>query len=153
MPREQIEIHLRYEGPDVDDGTMSIQDIVPVLQGFASAYGKIASSDDPSSTHRLRITGIRRGSADILLEVWTAVKGGVKLDHQGGAKPDHYENWEGFVLLDLQGWLERRSAPPLGGAFRPERKAPLQIVAACRPGKGGTTFGGQAFGVASACFP
>ena len=72
------------------------------------------------------------------------VKGGVKLDHQGGAKPDHYGNGEGFVLLDLRGWLERRPAPPLGGAFRPEWKAPLQIVATCRQGKSGTTFGGQA---------
>jgi hypothetical protein len=34
VPKEQIEIHLRYEGPDVNDGTMSIQDIVPVLEGF-----------------------------------------------------------------------------------------------------------------------
>ncbi len=81
------------------------------------------------------------------------VKGGVKLDHQGGAKPDHYGNGEGFVLLDLRGWLERRPAPPLGGAFRPEWKAPLQIVATCRQGKSGTTFGGQASWGASACFP
>ncbi len=71
MPKEEIEIHLVYEGPDVDDGSMSIEDIVPVLQGFSSAYGKIAASDDPDSTHRLRITGVRRGSADIILEVWS----------------------------------------------------------------------------------
>ena len=83
----------------------------------------------------------------------SGVKGGVKLDHQGGAKPDHYGNGEGFVLLDLRGWLERRPAPPLGGAFRPEWKAPLQIVATCRQGKSGTTFGGQASWGASACFP
>ena len=84
---------------------------------------------------------------------WRNVKGGVKLDHQGGAKPDHYGNGEGFVLLDLRGWLEWRPAPPLGGAFRPEWKAPLQIVATCRQGKSGTTFGGQASWGASACFP
>ncbi len=84
---------------------------------------------------------------------YNSVKGGVKLDHQGGAKLDHYGNGEGFVLLDLRGWLERRPAPPLGGAFRPEWKAPLQIVATCRQGKSGTTFGGQASWGASACFP
>ena len=71
MPREQVEIHLRYEGPDVDDGTMSLQDIVPVLQGFSSAYGKLAATDDPTSTHRLKIAAVRPGSADIVLEVWT----------------------------------------------------------------------------------
>ena len=70
MPREQIEIHLRYEGPDVDDGTMSLQDIVPVLQGFSSAYGKLAATDDPTSTHRIKIAAVRPGSADIVLEVW-----------------------------------------------------------------------------------
>ena len=69
--REQIEIHLRYEGPDVEDGTMSIQDIVPVLQGFASAYGKLAAHDDPESTHRLKISAVSPGSADIILEIWT----------------------------------------------------------------------------------
>jgi len=63
------------------------------------------------------------------------VKGGVKLDHQGGAKPDHFGIVEGFGLLDLQGGLERRPAPPLGGAFRPERKAPLQIAASCGVGE------------------
>ena len=71
MPKEQIEIHLRYEGPDVDDGAMSLQDIVPVLLGFSSAYGKLAATDDPNSTHRLKITAVRPGSADIVLEVWT----------------------------------------------------------------------------------
>ena len=73
MPKEQVEIHLRYEGPDVDDGTMSLQDIVPVLQGFSSAYGKLAATDDPRSTHRLKIAAVRSGSADIVLEVWTVL--------------------------------------------------------------------------------
>lgn len=71
MPREQLEIHLRYEGQDVDDGSMSLQDAVPVLQGFASAYGKLAAVDDPQSTHRLRITGVRPGSVVFALDVWT----------------------------------------------------------------------------------
>jgi len=70
MDNQKIEIHLRYEGPDVDDGSMSIADIIPILQGFSSAYGKIANIEDPKSTHRIRITGVRPGSADIVLEVW-----------------------------------------------------------------------------------
>ena len=71
MPREQIDIHLRYEGPDVDDGTMSLQDAVPVLQGLASAYGKLAATSDPHSTHRLRITGVKPGSVVFSIDVWT----------------------------------------------------------------------------------
>lgn len=70
MEKEQIEISLKYKGPDVDGGSMSIEDIVPVLQGFSSAYGKIALNADPNSQHHLRITGVKKGSANILLEVW-----------------------------------------------------------------------------------
>jgi hypothetical protein len=70
MQKESLEIILRFKGPEVDDGSMSIADIVPVLQGFSGAYGKLAATADPSSSHRIRITGVRRGSADIVLEAW-----------------------------------------------------------------------------------
>ena len=73
MPKEQVDIHLRYEGPDVEDGTMSLQDIVPVLQGFSGAYAKLAKTDDPNSIHRVKIAAVRSGSADIVLEVWKTV--------------------------------------------------------------------------------
>lgn len=73
MPREQVEIHLRYEGPDVADGTMSLQDIIPALQGFSGAYSKLAATDDPDFTHRVRISALRQGSADIVLEVWKSL--------------------------------------------------------------------------------
>ena len=75
MADERVEIHLVYHGPDVTDGSMSIEDIIPVLQGFSSAYGKLAASTDPETTHRIRITGVNRGSADITLEVWKAIPG------------------------------------------------------------------------------
>jgi len=65
------------------------------------------------------------GSGKVSLKLVKSVKGGGKVDHQGGAKPDHFGMVQGVDLCDLQGWLERRPAPPLGGAFRPERKAPL----------------------------
>jgi hypothetical protein len=71
MPREQVDISLRYEGPNVKDGTMSLQDAVPVLQGFASAYGKLAAFEDPSSTHHLRIVAVKPGSVLFALDVWT----------------------------------------------------------------------------------
>ncbi len=67
--KEQVEVHLRFAGPDVDDGSMSVEDIIPVLQGFSGAYAKIASTGDPDANHNIRITGVRSGSADIVLEV------------------------------------------------------------------------------------
>lgn len=79
MPKEQIDIHLRYEGPEVDDGSMSLQDAVPVLQGFASAYGKLAALEDPTSTHRLRITAVRPGSVVFALDVWTILDTNAKV--------------------------------------------------------------------------
>ena len=69
MSKEQVKISLKYEGPDVEDGTMSVEDIVPILQGFASAYGTVAKIHDPNSTHDLRIVDVRPGSADIVLDV------------------------------------------------------------------------------------
>ena len=67
---ERVEIHLKYEGPDVENGTMALQDIIPVLQGFSGAYATIAATEDPDSTHRIKISAVQRGSADIVLEVW-----------------------------------------------------------------------------------
>ena len=67
---EQVKVHLKYDGPDVDNGTMALQDIIPVLQGFSGAYAKLAATEDPDSTHRIKISAVQRGSADIVLEVW-----------------------------------------------------------------------------------
>jgi hypothetical protein len=70
MPREEVQLHLEYKGKDVDDGTMSLEDLVPVIQGFSSAYGKIAAEVDPRARHRLRIVAVRQGSFDLILDVW-----------------------------------------------------------------------------------
>lgn len=70
MPREEVQLHLEYKGKDVDDGTMSLEDLVPVIQGFSSAYGKIAAEVDPRARHRLRIVAVRQGSFDLVLDVW-----------------------------------------------------------------------------------
>jgi hypothetical protein len=64
----------------------------------------------------------------------SSVKGGVKADQRGGAKLDQRWMVEGLICSDLRGCLERRPAAPLGGAFRPERKAPPQISAIARAG-------------------
>lgn len=70
MSKEQVTVNLKYEGPDVDDGTMLVDDVVRALQGFAAAYGKVAKMHDPNSMHRLKITGVRSGSVDIVLDVF-----------------------------------------------------------------------------------
>ena len=44
-----------------------------------------------------------------------SVKGGVKLDHWGGEKVDHFLGSWGFVLRDLRGRLERRPATRFAG--------------------------------------
>jgi len=72
-PTETVPLVLKYSGPDVDDGSMSLEDIVPVLQGFSSAYGKIAAEQGAGLKHRIRITGVKQSSADILLEIWEAI--------------------------------------------------------------------------------
>lgn len=70
MPKEEVQLHLEYKGKDVDDGSMSVEDLVPVMQGFSSAYGKIAAQVDPSARHKLRIVSVRQGSFDLVLDVW-----------------------------------------------------------------------------------
>ena len=75
IPQERLKVYLKFEGPEVEDGTMSLKDIVPVLQGFYGAYAELAKTYDPDSTHHVKITAVRRGSADIVLEVWQTVTG------------------------------------------------------------------------------
>ncbi len=79
MKKEALKLHLTYTGPDVDDGSMSIEDIVPALQGFSSAYGKIVAWKGIETKHNIRITGVRKGSFDSLIEVWEWV--GNNADH------------------------------------------------------------------------
>jgi hypothetical protein len=56
MPTEDaIDLTLRYEGPDVDSGSMAIEDVVTALQGFGGAYSKLARAHCGFS--RLRAVG------------------------------------------------------------------------------------------------
>ena len=66
---EKLEIHLKYDGPDVDNGTMALQDVIPVLQGISGAYTRLANTENPNVTHRITLADVRQGSADIVLEV------------------------------------------------------------------------------------
>ncbi len=66
---EKTEIHLKYEGPDVANGTMALNDVIPVLQGISGAYNRLADTENPNVTHRITLADVRPGSADIVLEV------------------------------------------------------------------------------------
>lgn len=70
---EKVLLELNYEGKDVDDGSMSIEDMVPALQGFSSAYGKIAGQGNIEVQHSLRVTAVEKGSFHILLDVTTYI--------------------------------------------------------------------------------
>jgi hypothetical protein len=65
-----IEISLTYNGPDVDDGTMPVGDVVTALQGFSGAYSKIASEHTPQIDHQLRVLGVKTGSFDLRIIAW-----------------------------------------------------------------------------------
>lgn len=69
MP-EPVEITLKYEGKDVANGTMSVGDVVIALQGFAGAYGKVASAIDPKSEHEIRVSQINKSSFAVVVEAW-----------------------------------------------------------------------------------
>lgn len=64
---EQIEIHLKFEGPDVENGTMDLQDLIPALQGFYGAYSRLSGSKNQRVSYRIDFSDIRHGSADIVL--------------------------------------------------------------------------------------
>ena len=64
---ETVRIMLRYRGTDVDNGTMSVDDVAEALAGLSGAYGKVASHLDPKSNHQLRLTGIDTHSFDLLV--------------------------------------------------------------------------------------
>lgn len=68
--KESLEIILKYSGKEVNDGTMSIEDFLPVIQGFASAYGKVSTNKNLEYEHNLRIVGLEKGSLNILLQAW-----------------------------------------------------------------------------------
>lgn len=69
----ELEIVLVYSGPDIQDGAMAVEDIVPVLQGFAGAYGKLAASQRIVTQHKLRLVAMRPGSAKLILDIWEMI--------------------------------------------------------------------------------
>jgi hypothetical protein len=70
MPTTHIEIVLKYDGKDVDDGSMPIEDVISALRGFSGAYGKIASIHDPNGQHQIRVSAINHSSFAVTIVAW-----------------------------------------------------------------------------------
>ncbi len=73
MPAE-LSITLRYSGADVDDGTMSLDEVVDALQGFSGSYSKVAALRATATEHQLKVAGVRTGSFDLLIQAWSVIQ-------------------------------------------------------------------------------
>ena len=108
-------VQLIYSGNDVDEGTVPVDFMVDALVGFSSAYGKIAHRRQSSDVaHRLRVVGLQKGSAKILVDVveWVTknpVASGVLLTGTTGLVGGAY-----VVLKDIAGVI--RGKKHLAGA-------------------------------------
>lgn len=81
MPEPPLQVELRYRGPLVDDGTMSLDDVVKALQAFAGAYGKAADTLLSGSTHQLLVSAVEPGSFRLVILAYlhsAAVSDGLK---------------------------------------------------------------------------
>lgn len=76
---DRFRLTLRYVGRDVDNGTMSIEEVAEALSGLSGAYGKVASYLDPKSTHQLRLTGIDHHSFDLLVTAFVIASQGAEV--------------------------------------------------------------------------
>jgi hypothetical protein len=62
-----VQISLRYIGPEVDTGEMDVNEVATALQGFASAYSKVAARVAPEAHQQLKVTAIRESSFDLFI--------------------------------------------------------------------------------------
>jgi hypothetical protein len=68
--RLDTQIELVYDGPEVQDGTLAVEDMISALVGFGRAYAKVNELfSGPEEKHKLRVTGLERNSADIIISV------------------------------------------------------------------------------------
>jgi hypothetical protein len=68
LSRPTMKITFRYAGPEVDSGSMDIEEVIEALQGFAGAYGKVANElDAPEAAHQVKVIGFDKGSFEVYL--------------------------------------------------------------------------------------
>ena len=83
---------------------MALGDILPVLEGIASAYGMIDADSNMELQHRVRIAGARKESADILLGILDAVgKVSAPLDSTIFLPAAMFRE-SGWLALDVATW-------------------------------------------------
>ena len=81
MPDSTVRLSLKYNGKDVDDGSMPLAEVVSALQGFAGAYGKVANTIAPESTHELRVTAVKQSSFELHILAWLTSQQGTTALH------------------------------------------------------------------------
>ena len=66
---EETPVTLRYVGPDVDDGSIGVDDLLSALNGFSSAFYRLAERESLDQTQRIKVKGISQSSANIHLSI------------------------------------------------------------------------------------
>lgn len=66
----EMRVSIKYNGKDVDDGTMQVYQVATALYGFASAYGRLASKRAPNEQHQLRVVALKASSFELVLAAW-----------------------------------------------------------------------------------
>ena len=65
---ESIDVVIKYEGIEVEDGTISLIELVPALQGFAGAYSEIVKYYNLPGKHEVRVKAIQKGGFELILK-------------------------------------------------------------------------------------
>ncbi len=66
---ERTEVQFAFEGSDVEDATMDLADAADALSGFAAVYHSIATTETPATNQRMRITAVKPGSIQFVIEL------------------------------------------------------------------------------------
>jgi hypothetical protein len=67
---DQTHITLRYIGRDVENGSIAVDDLLAALNGFSSAFYKLAERESLDYKQRIKVTGISKSSANVHLEIF-----------------------------------------------------------------------------------
>lgn len=62
-------ITIKYSGPDVDDGSMPVDELLLALQGFTNAYSKISKYKNIQTPQQIRLVGLKNESFDLLISI------------------------------------------------------------------------------------
>jgi hypothetical protein len=66
---DHTHITLRYIGRDVEGGSIAVDDLLATLNGFSSAFDKLAKRESLDYKPRIRVTGLSKSSANVHVEI------------------------------------------------------------------------------------